>query len=184
MVVTDAINRHRFTVKTVLQAKNFLRGTAKKKPAFLEKYKGTLKKNNLHLDGKLVVPKEKVDSYLRNRIYRGKTPLTRDAAFYAISKNAVGVSRSAIQTFLKKQRVIRETDNQQATSKRGSRSVHKKGQLHYDLIEIKMKDLPRVIKVKGTLDVEKDKAGKVVKDNEGKEIRKGYIFSMVDALTS
>jgi hypothetical protein len=175
--MTDAVNRYRFTEKTVTQAKNFLKGTAKTQPNFLKKFKGEVKKNRLFLDGKLVVPKEKVDAYLRNRIYKGRTPLSRDASYYAISRDSVGISRAAIDKFLKGQRIIRETDNQQATSKRGSRKVTKKGQLHYDLIELKFKDLLFDIDASQEHDIEVD-------EKTGEKIKKGYIFSMVDALTS
>ena len=168
----SAVNRYRFTNKTVDAAKDFLRGKTDKEPSFLKKYKGTVKKNRLFLDGKQVVPDEKVDAYLRRRIYDGKTPLSRDSAFYLIQKTAINVSRKKINYFLKRQDVIRETDNQQATSKRGSRKVTKKGQLHLDLIEIKFKDLPFVP------DEMPSKKG----DDE--EISKGYILTLVDALTS
>ena len=136
----SAVNRYRFTNKTVDEAKAFLRGTSKKEPSFLKIYKGEVKKNRLILDGRQVVPDEKVDAYLRRRIYDGKTPLSRDAAFYLISKSVINISRKKIDHFLKRQNVIRETDNQQPTSKRGSRKVTKKGQLHLDLIELKFRD--------------------------------------------
>ena len=170
-----AVNRFRFTEKTVAQAKNFLKGHTKTEPNFLKRFKGEVKKNKLFLDGKLVVPKEKVTAYLRQRIYKGRTPLSRDAAFYAISKNVIGIGRAAIQTFLKAQRIIRETDKAQPSSKKGSRQVTKKGQLHYDLIELKFKDFPFKI----SADTEHD-----IEEFKGERIRKGYIFSMVDALTS
>ena len=182
--MTDAVNRYNFSQKIVTQAINFLKGTGKIKPNFLNKFDGIVKKRRLFLNNKLVVPKEKIDNYLRSRIYNARTPLTRDGAFYAIFKDAVGVSRAAIDRFLKKQRIIRETDNQQSTSKRVSRKVHKKGHLHYDLIEIKFKDLPFIPEDLPEEKAEKDKTEEEKAEGEEDPVHKGYIFSMVDALTS
>ena len=131
------MNRYNFSMSNVTAAKKNLKGDAKREPSFLKRFKGTIVKGRLHLDGKLVVPKEKLETYLRNRIYAAKTPLSRDAAFYWISKDAVGVSRKSVDLFLKKQRIIRETDNQQASTKHKKRQVKTKGQLHIDLVEIK-----------------------------------------------
>ena len=117
------MNRFNFTEKKITAAKKFLKGDAKTEPSFLKRFKGTIVKGRLHLDGKQVIPKEKVEVYLRNRIYAAKTPLSRDAAFYWIQKDSVGVSRKAVDNFLKKQRIVRETDNQQATTKRKKRQV-------------------------------------------------------------
>jgi hypothetical protein len=181
---TAAVNRHTFTQKTVVQAMKFLTGKAKTKPNFLNKYKGEVKKRRLFLDGKLVVPAEKVEQYLRARIYNARTPLTRDAAFYTISKDAVGVSRKKIDDFLKKQRIVRETDNQQPQTKRKSRKVTKKGQLHFDLIELKFRDLPFEPDDLPEEKAEKDKTDEEKAEGERDPVHKGYIFSMVDALTS
>jgi len=179
-----AVNRYRFTDKTVSQAKNYLKGTAKTQPNFLKKFKGEVKKNRLFLDGRLVVPAEKVESYLRKRIYEATTPLSRDGAFYWIQKDSIGVSRAKIDSFLKKQRVIRETDNQQPRSKRGSRKVTRKGNLHYDLIEIKYKDLPFEPDDMPPQIDEKDQTEEELAEGEDDPVSKGYFFSMTDALTS
>jgi hypothetical protein len=176
------MNRYRFNEKTIVAAKKFLKGEAKREPAFLKKFKGTVKEGKLYLDDKMVVPKEKVDTFLRNKIYEGKTPLSRDAAFYWISKNTVGVSRKAVDDWLKKQRVIRETDNQQATTKRPKRQVKTKGQLHIDLVEIKWKDLP--FEPKAMKDIGWEKMSEEEKAEGEDEINKGYFFGCVDALTS
>jgi len=177
------MNRYRFTKETVNRAKKFLKGTAKTQPDFLKKYKGEVKKNTLYLDGKKVITQDVVEPYLRKLIYKTSTPLTRDAAYYWISKSTIGISRAAIDAFLKKQRVIRESDNQQATSKRGLRKVNKKGQLHYDLVTLKYKDLPF------EHDTLKDPIKKSFKEQaEGSpdvlDRSIGFFFGMTDALTS
>ena len=69
--MTAAVNRYKFTKATVTQAVKFLKGTGKRQPNFLKKFKGTLKDGKLHLDGKRVIPKEDVESFLRERIYKG-----------------------------------------------------------------------------------------------------------------
>ena len=101
----SAINRYKFTEKTVTQAKNFLKGKAKKEAAFLKRFKGEIRGNKLFLDGREVIPDNKVDAYIRQRIYAGKTPMSRDSAFYRIAKDVVNVSRKKIDDFLKKQNV-------------------------------------------------------------------------------
>ena len=166
--MTAAVNRYKFTKATVTQAVKFLKGTGKRQPNFLKKFKGTLKDGKLHLDGKRVIPKEDVESFLRERIYKGGTPLSRDSAFYAVHRDTVGVSRAQIDLFLKSQRIIRETDDQQPAVRKKGRKVQKKGQLHLDLVEIKFQDLPFTPSDK---DIDES-------------VDKGYILGMVDALTS
>ena len=178
----SAVNRYKFSQKRIEQAKKYLKTKKGEQPSFLKVMKGSVKEGKLFLDDRLVVPKEKVETYLRNKILDGKTPLSRDAAHYWIMKNTVGVSRSEVDAFLKKQRIIRETDNQQPTSKRAKRRVKTKGQLHVDLVEIKFKDLPFepvVPKIKFKLSEEEKSEG----DEEG-DIQKGYFFGCVDSLTS
>ena len=176
------MNRYRFTEKTISAAKKFIKGDGKREPAFLKRFKGTVKDGKLYLDDKLVVPKEKVETFLRNKIYEGKTPLSRDAAFYWISKNTVGVARKAVDDWLKKQRVIRETDNQQATTTRPKRQVKTKGQLHIDLVEIKWKDLP--FEPKALKDIGWAKMSDEEKAEGSDAVTKGYFFGCVDSLTS
>ena len=177
-----AVNRFRFTDSTVKQAKMYLKDGKGTQPAFLKRFKGHVKDGRLYLDDKMVVPRERVDSFLRNKIFAGKTPMSRDAAYYWIKQNTVGVSRSATETFLRKQRIIRATDNQQATTKRAARRVNTKGQLHIDLIELKFKDLqfePTVPRTKRKLTKAEQAEGE-----EEAGIKKGYWFGVVDSLTS
>jgi len=177
-----AVNRYRFSQKTIDSAKAYLKDKKGAKPSFLNKYTGTVKNGKLYLDDKLVVPKDRVETYLRNKILKGTTPLSRDAAFYWISKKTIGVSRAAVDSFLKKQRVIRETDNQQATTKRPKQRVNTKGQLHIDLVEIKFKDFPFdpiVPRSRVKLTAEERAEG----EDEG-DVKKGYFFGCVDSLTS
>ena len=166
--MTAAVNRFKFTKATIAQGVKYLKGTAKRQPNYLKVRKGTIKDGKLHLDGKRVVAKEDVESYLRDRIYKGGTPLSRDAAFYAISHDVTGISRAALDKFLKTQRIIRETDNRQAVVEKKGRKVKTKGQLHLDLVELKFQDLPFT---PSDRDIDEDTT-------------KGYVLGMVDALTS
>jgi len=59
-----------------------------------------------------------------------------------LSKSYYGISRAVIDKVLRSQRVIRETDNNKPTTTRVKRKVHKKGQLEFDLIDIRFKDFP------------------------------------------
>ena len=91
----------------------------------------------MYLENKRVIPKESVEKFIRKQIYAGKTPLTRDAAHDWFQRSVVGVTRSMVDKFLQKQRVIRENDAHQATTKnRQKRQVKTKGQLHLDLVEV------------------------------------------------
>jgi hypothetical protein len=186
--MTARINRFRFTEKSISQIKNYLKGKSKTEPNVLKKFKGEIKGNTLYIDDKRVIEKSNVDEYLRQKIYEGKTSLSRDGAFYLISKEVVGVPRKTVETFLRKQRIVRATDNQQPTTKRGSRKVHKVGQYHLDLIEIKWKDLPfepdEMPKNIGDDGGDGDDDDGDDDDGDDDELSKGYILSLVDALTS
>ena len=179
------MNRFRFDEKSVAKLKAHLKSPSKPVPRALKRFKGEVRKGKLYLDGKEVVPREKVDTYLRKLILDGETPMTRDAAYYWIQKNTAGIARAAIDDFLKKQRIVRETDNQQPTTKRQKRRIKQKGTLHVDLVEIKFKDLPFDPKVTpnkrlyATLTDEEKAEG-----DELGDITKGYFFGCVDSLTS
>ena len=134
--------RYRFTKNNVDKAIKFLKGSEKKQPAFLKKYKGSVKDGNLFLNDARVIPKEEVESFLRKKVLTGKVPLSRDGLYYYLVKaKYAGVTRAQIDTFLKKQKFIRKTDRLQPTSKKTKRKVKRKGQIAYDLIEINWKDL-------------------------------------------
>ena len=172
------MNRHRFTDASVSKLKQYLKKPEGKKPNVLNKYEGTIKRGRLYLENKEVIPQERVDQYLRKKIYDGRTPMTRDGAFYWLSKHTVGLSRSRIDKFLKKQRIIRETDNQQATTKRPPRRVNTKGRLHVDLVEVKLDQLKK--------NIELPKFAKKPNEEEKDEqdVKKGYFFGCVDSITS
>ena len=169
--------RYKFTKKNIEQAKKYIREGTGPQPSFLKKYKGTIdkKKKTLLLDEYTVVPREAVNSVLRKWVLGGTVPMTRDGLYYYIqTQKIVGIPRQMIDDFLKKQRIIVATDNDQPSTKKKGRSVHKKGILAFDLVEINWKDLgfkPKDMKIK---QVKKDKK---------KSNTDGYIFTMADSLT-
>ena len=157
--------RYNFSEKNVEKGKKFVRGINKTEPGFLKNRKGEIKKGKLYIDGLLVVPKEKQETYIRNKVLGGKVPMSRDGLYYYLTKISVGVSRAAIDKFLKAQHVIRETDNLQPRTKKASRRVKKKGQIQFDLVEINWEDV----------------GFKPTDQNIEKET--GYIYTCADSLT-
>ena len=157
--------RFNFTDKNVEKGKKFLKGTNKTEPSYLKNRKGELKKGNLYVDGRLVVSKSKQETFIRNKVLGGKVPMSRDALYYYLSKISVGVSRAAIDKFLKSQHIIRETDTLQPRTKKASRRAKKKGQIAFDLVEINWLDL------------------KFTPTDQNIEGKAGYIFTVADALT-
>ena len=158
--------RYNFSTKNVDKGKRFLKGINKTEPSYLKGRKGEIKKGKLYIDGLQVVPTENVEDYIRKKVLGGRVPMSRDALYYFLSKNAIGVTRAAIDKLLKAQHIIRETDNlQPSTKKKPSRRVLKKGQIEFDLVEINWIDLG----FKPTDD-------EVTRDA-------GYIFTVADSLT-
>ena len=174
------MNRYVFTRANVAAAKKHLRDKTKPAPSFLKKFAGELRGSSLFLQGKRVIIKEKIDPFLRALLYRGNTPLTRDAAYAWVTRSIAGISRAAIDSFINKQPAIRENDAQQATTKnRKKRQVKTKGQLHLDLVEVKFSDLDGVPHVRtsqrgvNTPNLPKPSG----------DVKKGYFMGMVDAIT-
>ncbi len=168
--------RYNFSKKNIETAKKFLQGKGKIEPSFLKRFKGTLKEDQLHLDGKQVVAKEDGEGYLRKLVLSGTVPMSRDGLYYHLqSNNVVGISRAQINTFLKAQGIIRETDNSQPRTNKTSRRVLKKGILSFDLIELNWRDLGFTPTDKGS-DESSD-------EDTGHSSKSRYIFSCVDSLT-
>ena len=167
--------RYQFDQKTVDKAISSLK-KGDKGPPFLQRFKGTVKKNKLYLDDKLVIPREQVKDYLRDQLLSGTVPLSRDGLYYYLSKNVVGVPRAMIDEAVRGQRTIRESDNNKPRTTRHPRRVNSKGQISFDLIDVRFKDLgytptgrdEHLLTLKGKSDARKF----------------GFIFSCVDALTS
>ena len=157
--------RFNFSEKNVKRAIEFLQGKHTTPPSFLKGRHSQIKRGSLYLDNKQVIPTNNVEDFLRKKILSAKVPLSRDSLYYFMQQKYINVSRAKIDKLLKGQSVIRETDNRQPTTTRKKRKVHKKGQLHFDLVEIKFKDLP------------------FTPTDKDIEVSKGYFFGCVDQLT-
>ena len=166
--------RYNFSKKNVEKAKKKLNGSIQVGPSFLNKFKGSIKKGNLYLDDKLVIPKEKEVEFIRKKVLSGRVPMSRDSLYYYLNKISVGVSRAAIDKFLKAQNIIRETDNVQASTKKASRKVHRKGNIEFDLVEINWKD----VGFKPEVDWKALKIKPTAEDRKA-----GYVFTLADSLT-
>ena len=134
--------RYRLTRAIITKIKEYLADNTKEKPSILSKHDGSIRKGKLFIGDKEAIAIEDSEKKIRDLVLSGKTPLSRDALFYFLSKTYYGISRAAIDKVLRSQRVIRETDNNKASTTRAKRKVHKKGQLEFDLIDIRFKDFP------------------------------------------
>ena len=157
--------RYNFSAKSVKQGIDFVQGKQKAKPSFLTGRKGSVKKGRLFINDKEVIASGKVESFIRDKILSATVPLARDSLYYFFQQKYINVPRAKIDKILKAQSVIRETDNRQPTTTQKKRKVHKKGQLSFDLVEIKFKDLP------------------FTPTDPDIEVNKGYFFGCVDQLT-
>ena len=159
--------RYNFSDKNVNDAIRFLKGVGGKQaePPFLKKHDVHVKNNKLFIDKREVIPTKHQVSFVRNKILSGEVPLARDSLYYFLQQKYINVPRAVIDKVLKAQNVVRESDSRQATTTRKKRNVFKKGQLSFDLIEIKFIDLPFEV---ADPDI---------------EVEKGYFFSCADQLT-
>ena len=159
--------RYRITKDVLTKIREYLKDNTKKKPSILSKHTASVRNGTVFIDDKEAIAVEDNEKKVRELVLSGKTPLTRDALYYFLSKKYYGISRSVIDKVLRSQRVIRETDNNKPSTTRTKRKVHKKGQLEFDLIDIRFKDFP--FKPTGRKHL-------VSRDF-------GFIFSCVDKLT-
>ena len=109
------MNRYRFTDKDIGTTIKYLK-TKKghlELPKWAEKYNDDLKvkDNKLYYKEKLIVSREKLDGYLRKRLYDKKADLTtgRDSMHYQLMKEVIGAPRRVIMEFLRKQKSLGET---------------------------------------------------------------------------
>jgi hypothetical protein len=109
------MNRFRFTDADINRTIQYLK-TGKghlEIPRWAEKYQEDLKikTKQLYYKDKLIVSREKLDGYLRKRLYDKKADLTtgRDSLHYQLMKEIVGAPRRMIMEFLRKQKSYGET---------------------------------------------------------------------------
>lgn len=172
-----ALNRYRnVNKKEIEEAKSFLSGKLDKNKvaSWVKRYADHLqvKKGKLMLDDKIVVGNDERDDLMRKLVYDKDSDIapSRDAGYYKVKKRYVNISRRNWMEFLKKQRVIRMTDNAPPEAKTGGKKINKKGELECDLFYVANADLKKNMKVKAT-DIEDPKNNL-------------YVLNVVDRLTS
>ena len=134
------INRFNFTKAAVKRAVKGINP-----PAFMKHYVWDVKGDKIYHKGKVVVPNEERDDYLRKVLYQNKSdkPFGRDSLHYVIMKEAINISRRDIEKFLKAQNVIVSRSARPKTEKREFYSTVKKaGVCSGDLAHIRPEDLP------------------------------------------
>jgi hypothetical protein len=145
----EAANRYTFNAKNIKKAIRVIRGelAESKAPKWYRRYKAEIKldKNKLFLDGKEIIPAEKVAQTVRSLLLSkgSKIPWAREAGYSAGIKNKfVGVSRRDFMNVLQSQsHKVRSDPVPPVVKKRGVR-VSKRGQLEMDLYHISSSDLP------------------------------------------
>ena len=146
-----ALNRYRNgNKKEIDEAKRFVLSSTKDKSkvaSWVKRYADhlTVKDGKLLLDGKQVIGNDERDDLMRTLVYKKNSDIapSRDAGYYKVKKRYANVSRRNWMDFLKKQRVIRMTDNAPPKQKHGGRKLNKKGELECDLFYIGKDDLPK-----------------------------------------
>ena len=149
------LNRYRnVNRKDISDVINFLKTNSKDKSApnsWSKRFKTklTVKDGKLYLDERLVVANEDRDDLMRKITYDTKSDVapSRDAGYHLIKKRYANISRRQWVTFLKKQRVIRMTDNAPAKKKAGGKKLNKKGELEMDLFFISRDDVPKHMQI-------------------------------------
>ena len=143
------MNRYRISGPQIKKAKKYLKdGKPRGVPAWATKFKDKLsvKVGKLYYEGKLIIPREDVDDYLRKRLYDKNTDLqqSRDSAHYQVMKDTIGVTRRSIMAFLKAQKTLGETRAATAKPKSTAGPKLKRHVLETDLFFITKNDLVNV----------------------------------------
>ena len=138
------MNRYSFPkadVDAVLQKKVPL-------PNFMKHHSESFKirKGKLYYKGKLVVPNEQRDEYLRKMLFanRSTMPFGRDSLYHMLKQTTINISKRYIQRFLKAQEVIVKRTPRPKKEKRDFVYTRKHaGILSADLAHIRHADLPK-----------------------------------------
>ena len=176
--MTIELNRYKNLQRSDIDAAiKFIKGTLEPKdaPSWIKRFKKEdknikIQKNNLFIEGLMVVGNDERDTLMRSLVYdKGSIVApSRDAGYYSIKKKYLNVSRRNWTDFLKKQRVIRMTDNAPPKQKKGGKQIHRLGEIEVDLVFISKDDISNFYQY--------TKAGSVLKSIP--------VVNMVDRLTS
>ena len=140
------MNRYKILENDFVGVKKYLQGKAWKKdtPSWGVKFKDDIKVENgkLTYKGIEIIPREKVDSYLRNMFYDKKesVPMSRDAAFHLVKQRAVGISKRHILKFIQSQQVNEQGRAALPLQKTGGAPI-RKYTFEFDLVFVRRNDL-------------------------------------------
>ena len=180
------INRYNFTQAVVKRA---IKGN--NPPTFMQEHNFKVKDGKLVLDGKVVIPNEERDQYLRQLLYKsGSTaPMGRDSLYHYVKTLPVlNISKRDIEKFLKSQNVIVTRSARPKQEKRQFYSTVKKaGICSGDLAHIRPQDMPSMDYMPSRQDDDPDTEWKpgVSMKNIWKSGTSGdrYFYNLVDIYT-
>ena len=141
------MNRYKFLEAQFPIVKTYLKNNklTKNLPKWAVKFKEqlTIKKGKIMYMDKEIVPREKVQDYLRDKLYSKEATLSfgRDSAHYTLLKSTVGISRRVLMEFLRSQKNLAESRPSLAKAKVKSGIKRKKLTLGTDLIFVRRSDL-------------------------------------------
>ena len=141
------MNRYTYTSSSVKQAIAYLKNQEGQPPNFISDHPESFssKGGQLFYDKKMVVPQELRADLLRKILYKDPGgPMGRDSLYYHIQPNFVGIPRSFVLEFLKKQKVLQDVKPlpRSEIKLRGGIRHRKLGVLETDLVHLRAKDAP------------------------------------------
>ena len=140
-----SLNRYKFYEKDFPAAKKYIKSGKGKAPNWCKKFKDKLqiKGSKIFYDEKEIVPLEKVDDYLRSKLYSkdATLPFGRDSAHYKLLQTCVGIPRRKLMEFLRAQKTLAESRPSLPKPKVRSGTKLKKLQIETDLIFVRRNDI-------------------------------------------
>lgn len=132
--------------KDLVNVRSFLKtGKTRGIPGWATKFKNDLTVDGFDVlyKGRVIVPKEKVDEFIRKKLYStdGTLPYGRDSAHHVLLKTTVGVSRRALMEFLRRQRTLQVSKPSLAKAKTRPGIKISKLTLEFDLVFLRKTDL-------------------------------------------
>ena len=139
------MNRYTFSEASVSQAIDFLKEGTGPQPSFLTAGDFTTQNGSLYLGRQLVVPQEQRDELLRKILYKDPGgPMGRDSLYHFIQPSFLGIPRSYVLDFLRKQKIFQDVKAMPRSEiKNRGQIYHKKlGVVESDLVHLTPGDAP------------------------------------------
>ena len=137
------LRRLTFTKARITALIRDVKGKAKL-PVWVQK--PTIRNGKLYIDGKLVIAKSDIDSWLRQRAYdKNQKPMnmSRDGGFTDfVAKETIGISRRVWHDWLRRQATVQQGKVRAKPTKNPGQKIHSRGIVEIDLVEAKARDLP------------------------------------------